>query len=308
MKKAIVTGANGFVGRYLQKELKQKNYYVVSVIKDENEDINCIIDYTDEIVYCDLSNISKLDDFVKKNDYEAFYHLAWIGSSGDGRKDYSLQLFNAKACADAAEVAYRLGCKRFIGAGSVTELMYEDYLKLDESDPEMVACYAVGKIAAEYMSKCVCTNNGIDFLWGYISNFYGAEDKTQNFINFLIDNYERNNVPILTEGNQKADFMYVSDVARALILMAESGKRNSSYYIGYGDPKPLKEYVIKIRDILNPNLESGLGKKPFRGLDIDFNKLDYKKLKQDTGFVPNVTFEEGIIRTLEWRRNNETIN
>lgn len=294
MKKAIVTGANGFVGRYLLRELSKQGYEIWSVIRNKDENISCIEELNSNIVYCDLKDIDKLDELVEERCFDCFYHLAWAGSSGNGRKNYKLQLDNAKACADAANVAARLGCKRFVGAGSVTELMYGDYLKKDGSEPEMVTCYAIGKIAAEYISKCVCVERGIDFLWAYISNFYGKEDPTQNFINFLINNYSSGNVPTLTGGEQKADFMYVSDVARALIAMGEKGKNNSTYYVGYGSPRPLKEFVEEVRDIVNPGIETGLGRKSFQGMDIDFDALDIEKLKRDTDFTPEIYFEEGI--------------
>lgn len=294
MKKVIVTGANGFVGRYLLIELLKQGYEIWSVIRNTDEDISCINELNINIVYCDLIDIDKLDEIIAERNFDCFYHLAWAGSSGDSRKNYSLQLNNAKACADAANVASKLGCKRFIGAGSVTELMYGDYLRQDGSKPEMVTCYAIGKMAAEYLSRCVCVENGIDFLWAYISNFYGKDDPTQNFINFLINNYSSGNVPTLTEGEQKADFMYVSDVARALIAMGEKGKTNSTYYIGYGSPKPLKEFVKEVRNIINPKIETGLGRKSFQGMDIDFDSLDVEKLNRDTGFTPGIEFKEGI--------------
>lgn len=299
MKKAIVTGANGFVGRYLLRELSVQDYEIWSVLRNTDEDISCISEFHTNIVYCDLKDINKLYEKITERNFECFYHLAWAGSSGDGRKNYRLQLDNAKACADAAHVAAKLDCKRFVGAGSITELMYGDYLKQDGSKPEMITCYAIGKMAAEYMSKCVCIENKIDFLWAYISNFYGKEDPTQNFINFLISNYSLGKSPDLTDGEQKADFMYVSDVARALIAMGEKGKSNSTYYVGYGSPRPLKEFVEKVRDMVNGNIDTGLGRKRFQGGDIDFAKLDITKLKRDTGFQPEINFEEGIRMMLE---------
>lgn len=301
MKKAIITGANGFVGRYLVRELVQRGYELLCIVRNEQEDIRCLDGLNIQVIYCDLRDITELSKKICQRKFDCFYHLAWAGSSGNARMDYGLQLLNARQCADAAKAAWQLGCKRFVGAGSVTELMFGEYLKQDGSVPEMTACYAIGKIAAEYVTKCVCTEHRIDFLWGYISNFYGAEDTTQNFINYLIDEYLAGHIPVLTNGEQKADFMYVSDVARALVAMGEKGKNNCSYYIGYGEPKPLKEFVLKVRNTVNPSIAAGLGKKPFRGVDIDFGKLDIGKLRRDTGFVPIVNFTEGIKKTLEWR-------
>ncbi len=305
MRRAIITGANGFVGRHLVKELSKQGYEIWSVIRNPDEDISCIKKLNPNIVYCDLKNIDKLDEIILERGFDCFYHLAWAGSSGEGRKNYSLQLNNANACVEAANVASKLGCKRFVGAGSVTELMYGEYLRQDGSKPEMITCYAIGKMAAEYMVKCVCVENEIDFLWAYISNFYGKEDPTQNFINFLISSYSSGKVPVLTSGEQKADFMYVSDVARALVSMGEKGKADSTYYIGFGAPRPLKEFVKEVRDIVNPNIETGMGRKEFRGMDIDFDLIDLEKLKRDTGFMPKIEFKKGIETMLKNRGSLE---
>lgn len=301
MKRAIITGANGFVGRYLARELARRGYELWCVVRSERDDINSLKGLDLQVVYCDLKDIAQLPEKIHVRNFDCFYHLAWAGSSGEARKDYLLQFLNAKQCTGAAKAAWQLGCSRFAGAGSVTELMFGEYLKKDGSMPEMTTCYAVGKIAAEYMTKCVCTELGMDFLWGYISNFYGAEDTTQNFVNYLINEYSVGHVPMLTSGEQKADFMYVSDVAGAFAEMGEKGRTNCSYYVGYGVPKPLKEFVVQVRDTVNPSVATGLGQKPFRGLDIDFNRLDIHKLHRDTGFVPKVNFTEGIKKTLEWR-------
>jgi len=301
MKRAIVTGANGFVGRYLVEALMKKDYEVWAVIRDESEDISFWKDSGPHIVYCDLSEIVSLRERVSEDtNGSVFYHLAWAGSSGEARKNYELQLRNTSACANAVKAAKSLGCTRFIGAGSVTELMYNDYLRQKGSQPEMVACYAIGKMAAEYITRCVCADEGIEYNWTHISNFYGIRDQTNNFINFLIKNYLNGKTPALTAGEQYTDFTYVSDVARALIAVGEQGVAGSTYYIGYGRPRPLKEFVLFIRNAVDPQLDSGLGKKEFLALPIDYNKVDVKKLQRETGFLPEISFEQGIQYTIDW--------
>lgn len=303
MKSAIVTGANGFVGTYLVKELFNQEINVFAIVKDEKENIEEIEKYCKKIIYCELSNISKLDELVEERQFDFFFHLAWAGSAGEARKDYRLQLNNAIACADAADICSKLKCKRFIGAGSVTQLMYGDYFRLDGSEPEMVTCYSTGKSASECIAKAICTANNVEYVWPYISNFYGVGDKSGNIINYITRNYLKGKGPELTSGEQFADFMYVSDVARALVVLAQKGRPGCSYYVGYAKPEPLKKYVLTIRDIINPSLDSGLGRKEFKGLSIDFEKIDYRKVERDTGFVPSVSFEEGIKKTIEWLKS-----
>lgn len=303
MKKAIVTGASGFVGRYLVKELLDNDYKVWIVVRNKSGICDWFNNSNIEVIECDLSSYKKLDKLFTEKFFDCFYHLAWEGSSGDLRKNYEIQLKNAQASAQAVKIASLLGCKRFIGAGSVTELMYRDYLQTDNSKPEMVTCYAIGKIMAEYLCRCMCVEYNIEFIWGYLSNFYGIGDKTNNFVNYLSYQYLSEKVPTLTEGNQLADFTYVSDIATALYLLGEKGIPGKNYYVGYGNPQPLKNFVLKIRDNINVKLESGLNRKSFQGISIDFDKIDINKLSRDTGFVPKFDFDKGIKLTLEWIKN-----
>lgn len=304
MKRAIVTGATGFIGLYLVDELLKKNYEVYSVVRSSNINAIGLLNQQVHIIYCDMETIDALPTIIKDTGFDIFYHLAWEGNSGDRRGDYSLQLRNAESAGKAAVAAGKMGCKRFICAGSITQLMYRDYLVTDEAVPDMVACYAIGKIAAEYISRCVCNRDGVDYIWPYISNFYGVGDTTNNLINFVADSYMKGISPNLTAGEQLADFIYVSDVASALVALGEYGKDKSTYYVGYGKPRPLKEFVKIIHRTFNTNVDTGLGKKAFNGNNIEFDKLDMMKLNRDTGFLPAVSFEDGIQRYLDWRNSN----
>ena len=306
-KNVIVTGANGFLGRYLVEELLAQGYEIWAVVRDYHSDVSFIINSSVNLVFCDLKKIEDLEENIQARDFECFYHLAWEGGSGKARADYKLQLDNARACADAAIVAAKLGCRRFVGVGSITELMYGMYFQQDNTYPEMTACYAAGKIVAESITKCVCLEYGIDFLWGYVSNFYGIGDSTLNIVNILVKSYLSGKSPELTEGRQKVDFTYVSDVAKALVAMGKEGRSGKSYYIGYGKPRPLKDFVIQIKDMVNPGLETGLGEKKFQSMDIDFETLDIEKLYRDTGFRPKISFEEGVKLVVDWSMKNYEI-
>lgn len=301
-KRAIVTGASGFLGNYLVNELLAENYEVWAVFKDGE----CVSELAwiqrVHTLFCNLSDISQLPSLLVERGFDCFFHLAWAGSFGSERENYSLQMENAAAAGNAASAAAELGCRRFIGAGSVTELMYGPYFRMDGSKPEMVSCYAIGKMAAEYICRSVCAAKGIDYIWLYISNFYGVGDKTNNFINFLSQSYLRGLSPALTSGDQLADFMYVTDVAKAIRMLCETGKAGCCYYVGYCNPRPLKEYILAIRDAVDPNIEAGLGRKEFHGLNIDFSKIDIGKLGRDTGFKAQIPFEQGIIKAIEWNK------
>ena len=180
MKCAVVTGANGFVGSALLQELSTHNIKVYAIIKDRKEPVDNIQRMPGvEIIYCEMDAINTLLNKVKEQP-EVFYHLAWAGSTGPLRGDYTLQLQNAKWTLDAVKVSKQLGCKRFVGAGTLAEFDVNAYTPLDGSTPNAVSCYGAAKIAAHLMSKAECNTQEIEHLWAYLSNTYGVGNYTSN--------------------------------------------------------------------------------------------------------------------------------
>ena len=93
MKKALVTGANGFVGSALVKELIAN---AVEVIALDREDCRGNIPDGVKFVPHELNNSGALPNMIPDRDIDVFYHFAWAGSAGTARADTALQLNNAQ--------------------------------------------------------------------------------------------------------------------------------------------------------------------------------------------------------------------
>lgn len=302
MRSAVVTGSNGFVGSELLRELSEKGTKVYAVVKDRNESIDGIKDLENVvIIYCEMDALDGLCGQISETP-EVFYHLAWAGSTGDARADYRLQLTDVKWTVDAVDVAGKIGCKRFVGAGTLAEYDVNAYHPVDGSTPNAVSCYGIAKIAAHYMSKAECNRLKIDHLWAFLSNTYGIGNYTSNFINFASKTMITGKPADFTPGEQPYDFVYVSDIAQGIACIGEKGKANCSYYIGSTKPTKLKEFIIKLRDEIDPSIQLNLGAVPFNGTPQPAKTFDCSKLVADTGYSPRVPFEEGIKRTVPWIR------
>ena len=90
-----------------------------------------------------------------------------------------------------------------------------------------------------------------------------------------------------------------------MIAIAEKGKAFHRYYIGSGNPRPLREFLLEMRDIVDPTAEIGLGDLPFRGKDIDYAQFDLKKVERDTGYKNRISFSDGIRMTADYIRKGE---
>lgn len=81
MKKVIVTGANGFIGAELIKELSKRNVEIIAIVRNRNSDISRIEGvFNTRIIYCNMNEIEKLPDIIPDRDIDTCFYLAWQGS------------------------------------------------------------------------------------------------------------------------------------------------------------------------------------------------------------------------------------
>lgn len=304
MKKAIVTGANGFVGTALCNELSSQGIKVIAVVRNEEENIEGIKNIQGiSIVYCDLSDFKNLAKIINDRDVDVFYHLAWVGTAGALRADSDVQLNNVRYACDTVKACADIGCKRFVFASSIME--YEVSAAMDKDDtPNINTLYCSAKVAANYMARTVAGSVGVDYIRAVISNIYGPGETSPRLINTSIRKLLNGEHCAFSTGEQMYDFIYIDDAVKEFVAIGEKGKANKTYYIGSEEPRPLREFLCELRDVVAPGVEIGLGEFPFNGVSLSYNEFDILAVKKDTGFFPTISFAEGIKNTMEWIKVN----
>ncbi len=301
MKKAIVTGANGFVGSHVCKELCNNGVKVYAVIKDTNENISSIENLDNiEIVYCELDDIETLFDKISDRDIDVFYHFAWAGSAGPLRCDENIQLKNALWTARALRTADKMKCKKFVNAGSIMEKETYTAVYTQGSTPGLPYIYGAGKLIARAICKPIANSLNIDLCWAVITNAYGAGEFSPRFVNSTIRKIIAGEPLQFTAATQNYDFIYIDDVARAFAAIGEYGKPNKEYTIGSGNAKPLKEFIIEMQQALAPEATPIFGDVPFTGVNMPLDAFDTADLESDCHFKPSISFAEGTKLTMDW--------
>lgn len=300
MKKAIVTGANGFIGKTLVRALLENEYEVVALDIRFDEELESNTSVT--CVNVLGKEVASLKERIPDVDYDCFFHLAWAGTSGPVRADYEVQLNNVKLACDYILLCKEVGCKRVVYASSINEMETYEYLQSDDIQPAGGYIYGTGKMAAHLMGETVAYMNGVEFVPVIITNIYGVGEKSARMIYTSINKLIHKEHCSFTAGYQIYDFIYITDAINSIIAVAEKGKAFNRYYIGSGEPKPLREFLIEMKNIVDPEAEIGLGDIPFKGVDISYSQFDLKKVEKDTGYKNQIPFAEGIRMTAEYIR------
>ncbi|MFR5898432.1 NAD-dependent epimerase/dehydratase family protein [Faecalibacterium prausnitzii] len=300
MKKAIVSGANGFVGTALCKELANQGVAIIAIVRNSNSNIESLNEIKGiRIVYADLSDYKHLDDQIKDKDIDVFYHLAWNGTAGTLRSNSDVQLDNVKHTCDAVRACSRMQCQKFIFASSIMEYEIESLMQTERT-PTVSTIYSTAKITADYMARTISGALGIKYVRALISNIYGPGETSPRLINTTIRKLLKGEHCAFSPGDQIYDFIYITDAAKAFVAIGEKGVANRTYYIGSQNPRPLKEFLCELRDQVNSAIEIGLGEIPFEGVSLTYNEFHLDAVERDTGFKPSVTFKEGILNTVDW--------
>lgn len=309
MKKAIITGCTGCIGVALINELISQGIEVTAVIR-ENSTRRDAIPGGVKIVECSLDNLRNLPKFLP-HDYDVFYHFAWDGTIGPSRNDFKLQCDNIKYALDAVNCAKALGCTRFVGAGSQAEYGRVDGVLTPETSCNPENGYGIAKLAAGSMTRLECNRIGIEHVWTRILSVYGPNDGSATMIISGILDMLYDAIPKFTKGEQMWDYLYCADAARAMRLIGEKGKNGSVYCVGSGKVEQLSSYIHKMRDAVvksgKTNAKINLGAVPYADKQVMYLCADISALTRDTGFVPEISFEQGIEQTVNWVRKKYRI-
>lgn len=292
--KIIITGATGCVGSaVVRRALAQKMEVTCIVHMGSKRLYNLPQDGRVQIIECNLTDYNSL---VLKESYDCFIHLSWEKTFGTSRDDAEIQTRNIQYTLDAVHLAYRSGCKVFVGAGSQAEYGVQSVDLTPEMPVKPESGYGIAKYAAGRLSAMLCKSLGMRHNWVRILSVYGPNDGEDTLISYAIRELKAGRSPELTRCEQIWDYLYADDAADAILAIAEKAEDGKIYPLGYGKGRKLSEYIEDIRMMINPDVEVRYGAKGYYPHQPMYLVADISGLTKDTGWQPCVDFHEGIER------------
>lgn len=291
--KVVITGASSPLGRALIDELLEHGCEILAICRKNSERKNKIPNAKQiNVVECDLCELA---NFQTDATYDVFYHFAWVSTAGNEARDVvDAHVDNIKYTMDAVNLAYRLGCRRFVGAGSQAEFGRVNVSLNADVPTRPESAYGMAKLCAGQMSRLRCEQLGMEHIWTRILSVYGAYDSGKTLVMSVVKNLIKGNHVSCTTGEQIWDFLYSKDAAKALWLLGQYGMSGKTYVLGSGEGKSLREYIEIIRKVVNPIANIGYGEVPYSEKQVMYLCADIEELRKDTGFEARFSFEEGV--------------
>ncbi len=286
VKTAIVSGASGFVGCHLVRELCAMGVEVTAFCRRGSQNLERLPNGI---------NIAYSIDELPRAD--VFYHLAWDQASGPGRGNAVIQSQNATMTLELLHAAHTLGA-RFVVLGTVYERFAENIMQ--SSKFSGLDFYILAKHFAHTMSKQLAFKLGIELVWCQICHPIGQYIKPEQLMSYTVSGLLRGDAPSYGPAISLYDILAVEDVAWGLYLIGNCKNTRDNYYIGSGKPLPLREYLENTRRILRVETPVLINRRPDDGLRFERDWFDITALQKDTDYNPTISFERAVWNVADW--------
>jgi nucleoside-diphosphate-sugar epimerase len=297
----VLTGATGFIGSAVLAELNRRKIRTLVLLRPESDRRRLPLLAGENLFVFSKLDEPGLAEKLHKQRPGIFIHCAWRGVGGQERNADFQFAENVPLTLASVKLAAACGCRQWIGLGSQAEYGNANHI-LDENAPaQPTTLYGKAKLAAGIESLALCKMKGLAGAWLRIFSTYGPGDQPYWMIPHVIREFLDGRAPQVTKCEQKWDYLFVADAARAIAGVAD-GKISGVFNLGSGEAPPLKEIIETIRAELHTPIQPDYGALPYRPDQVMHLQADISKLSAATGWTPQVDLENGIRKTIAWEK------
>jgi dTDP-glucose 4,6-dehydratase len=314
--KILVTGGAGFIGSNFVRmaltdkfpDFKVDELVVLDLLTYAGDEENLAPIATDKrykFVKGDIRDLELAKQLMSQSD--CIVHFAaesHVDRSIEGGSEFvSTNVMGTQVLLDAARNS---NIKRFLHVstdevyGSISEGSWpEDHTLLPNSP------YSASKAGSDLLVRAYNRTHKLDTVITRCSNNYGQYQFPEKVMPLFITNIiEGKKVPLYGNGLNVRDWLHVDDHCRGIALALTKGKSGEVYNIGGGTELTNIELTHKILEAMGVGKEFIQPVEDRKGHDLRYS-VDITKINTQLGYSPQVNFEEGLVQTINWYKNNE---
>ena len=300
--KALITGSEGFVGKYLRAELAAAGYDVTGL------DLagGC------GTITADLLDAAAAEEALRQVQPDVIFHLAGQADVGKSwkipQKTFEINVLAAVNLMEAMRKVCPEAALLLVGSSDEYGNLREAGVSVSEETPmNPMNPYAISKDAQEKLGKAYAKAYGLKICMTRSFNHGGAGQRT----GFMIPDFasgivkvERGEAEAVSVGNlaSRRDFTHVKDVVRAYRLIAEKGRAGEIYNVGSGKAYSAGEVLDRLTALAECPVPVRPDPARMRPSDTPVICCDNRKLVRDTGWQPELGLDEILKDTLEYYR------
>ena len=300
MHTVLLTGATGFIGSHILEALLCAGYKVIA-LKRSSSNLWRIEGKNTNVIYIDI-DVTPIESIFDLNRIDAIVHLATLYKKNDDISSIDDMLTaNVSLPAKLLEIGVKNGVRAFINTGSFYEYDCTRIPVTENTEIKPFNFYAKTKLAFEMFLSTYQEKIAINSF--RLFSPYGEKDN-EKLIPMIIQKSLKGEQITLSEGLQKIDLIYVSDIVDAYILSLKdilSEDREVGYEIynlGSGTATSVRDVVSVIEQHIGVPIDKVWG--DASALDYPIVIADTTKLKNTLNWEPKITLHQGIANTIEY--------
>jgi nucleoside-diphosphate-sugar epimerase len=298
MKRVLLTGASGFIGRHVADALLRAGLEVHAAVLPHEP----VSDARLLVHEADLLDPLGAEGLVGRVRADCLLHLAWYAVPGkfweapENERWIGASLRLLRAFGET-------GGRRAVMAGSCAEYAWGDDAPLTEADSTIGpgTLYGACKHATHVAAAAVARQLGVSLAWGRIFFLYGPGEAPGRLVSEVVGGLLRGHQVPTTDGSQRRDFMHVRDVAGAFAALLTSDV-TGPVNIASGSAVPVREIVQTIAEEAGRPDGVLLGELPQRPGEPPTIAADVRRLTEEVGFAPKIDLRGGIREMLRLER------
>lgn len=296
VKKILITGAGGFIGRAILEEPGSKIFEIHAVSQQEAQAQADLQWHT-----INLHDAEKVQDLVRRIRPDILLHLAWYTEHGKYWQaeenilwvESSLNLLRSFSAA---------GGRRVVMTGTCAEYDWKyEYCNEDNTPINPATLYGSAKDALRRVAEAYCKTKNIDFAWGRVFFPYGPAEAPTRLISSVIRSLLAGKIANCSAGTQIRDYIFRKDLARGILALADS-QVQGVFNLGSGEPHSIKELVMKIAAKLGRPELINLGALPTREDEPHLLIADMKKTHHSLKWQTEYSLDAGLDACIDYWR------
>ena len=298
----LVTGASGFIGANLYKEIAAVRRDVFAVVR-QDKGWRLVDVHDDKVIAVDLNDANATKNLVDSVQPRTVFNCVAYGAYSFEEDADLIYRTNFLALSNLATELARYSLAALVHTGSSSEYGANCAAPSEDGLRDANSHYAVSKGAASDFLHYAGKHRGVPCVNLRLYSVYGPLEDTSRLIPNLLRQALAGHLPPLVDARTSRDFVHVTDVCRALITAAlrmHPDIYGESFNIGSGKRTTIAELADKTRELFSITDEPVFGTMEGRNWDLADWYADASKALDVLGWQPEIALEDGLRQTSEW--------